>query len=239
MNNSRTKLQSKKRKENILLNGSIAVVLLLIAGVSAFIFLGSNENQAAEPEEEKSIAEQVQENASKNDEEKNEDPENNELSVTEIDAEDEDQENNDTNRESDEDNNASETKKEKEKEEEAKKKEEAEKKKREKEERDTAAAEETASPDDGEWKPVGTEQTGQHTSSYVEGSVDWNEKLKAAAYATGLDMNTMTVWWVGNDGGPQNSVVKVSSPDAPAAQYSVHLEWVDKKGWKPVKVDQL
>lgn len=237
MNNSRTKLQSKKRKENILLNGSIAVVLLLIAGVSAFIFLGSNENQAAEPEEEKSIAEQVQENASKNDESENEDPENNELSVTEIDAEDEEQENNDTNRESDEDNNDSET--EKEKKEEAKKKEEAEKKKREKEERDTAAEGETASPDDGEWKPVGTEQTGQHTSSYVEGSVDWNEKLKAAAYATGLDMNTMTVWWVGNDGGPQNSVVKVSSPDAPAAQYSVHLEWVDKKGWKPVKVDEL
>ncbi|MBW9235350.1 YrrS family protein, partial [Leptospira santarosai] len=35
------------------------------------------------------------------------------------------------------------------------------------------------------WKPIGTSQTGEHTSVYSEGHVDWDEKLKAIAYTTG------------------------------------------------------
>ncbi|MDZ5712304.1 DUF1510 family protein [Jeotgalibacillus haloalkalitolerans] len=233
MNNSRSKMQSKKRKQNIFLNASIAVVFLLIAGVSAFIFLGDNENQAAETEE-KTIAEQVQENAGIQDESngnENNDNENNELTASEIES-DESESDEDTESE-----NAAASEDKEEEEEAAKKKED--KKKKDEEKKESDSNEEMAGPEDGEWKPVGTKQTGEHVSSYEKGSVDWNEKLKAAAYATGLDMNSMTVWWVGNDGGPQNSVVEVSSPSGGAPEYRVHMEWVDKKGWKPVKVDEL
>ncbi|MFB1080589.1 YrrS family protein [Jeotgalibacillus sp. JSM ZJ347] len=225
MNNSRSDIQSKKRKQNIFLNASIAVVFLLIAGVSAFIFLGDNENQAAETEE-KTIAEQVQEKAGLQDENENEPEgnENNELTASEIESEDE---NNETEQAAASD--------ESEKEEETA----DEKKEKEKKKKSNQNDEETERPEDGKWKPVGTEQTGEHVSSYDEGSVDWNEKLKAAAYATGLDMNAMTVWWVGNNGGPQKAVVEVSSPSAGAAEFRVQMEWVDQKGWKPVKVDEL
>ncbi|TFE01076.1 YrrS family protein [Jeotgalibacillus salarius] len=241
MNNSRAKVQSKKRKQNILLNGSIAVVFLLIAGVSAFIFLGDNENQAAETSEEKTIAEQVQENSGVEDE--NEDSsdqgENNELSASEIESEE--KENTDEKNETQSSEEVEEKKKEDEQKEEQQKQDEEkeEQQKRDEEKEDAENDRETASPQDGEWKPVGTKQTGEHVSSYEEGSVDWNEKLKAAAYATGLDTSTMTVWWVGNDGGPQKSVVEVSSSAGGQAEYRVHMEWVDKKGWKPVKVDEL
>lgn len=236
MNNSRSDIQSKKRKQNIFLNTSIAVVFLLIAGVSAFIFLGDNENQAAETEE-KTIAEQVQENAGAQDQKSND---SNELTASEIDSDDSEG-NSDEAAEAEEA--AAEEEKKKEQEAAERKKELEEEKKEEekedekKEESDTN--EDSERPADGEFKPVGTEQTGEHVSSYEEGSVDWNEKLKAAAYATGLDMNTMTVWWVGNDGGPQKAKVKVASPGAGAAEYQVHMEWVDQKGWKPVKVVEL
>ncbi|WP_404404024.1 YrrS family protein [Jeotgalibacillus malaysiensis] len=230
MNSSRSDIQSKKRKQNIFLNTSIAVVFLLIAGVSAFIFLGDNENQAAETEE-KTIAEQVQENAGAQDDNSND---TNELTASEIDSDDSEG-NSDEDAESEEA--AADDEKKKKEAAERKKKEDKKKENEKKEESDTN--EDSERPSDGEFKPVGTEQTGEHVSSYEEGSVDWNEKLKAAAYATGLDMSTMTVWWVGNDGGPQKARVDVASPGAGAAEYRVHMEWVDQKGWKPVKVVEL
>ncbi len=86
-------------------------------------------------------------------------------------------------------------------------------------------------------KPIGTSQTGQHTSSYEEGSVDWNEKLKAIRLATGLDEN-MTVWRIANGGGPQKSVAEVSPNKKPNERYTVNLEWVDQKGWKVTSVQK-
>ncbi|AJD91600.1 hypothetical protein JMA_22830 [Jeotgalibacillus malaysiensis] len=237
MNSSRSDIQSKKRKQNIFLNSSIAVVFVLIAGVSAFIFFGDNENQAAETEE-KTIAEQVQENAGAQDENSND---SNELTASEIDSDD-----NEESAESvaaNEEEEEAAAKKEKEaaekKEQEAKKKEQEAKKKENEKKEDADTNEDQTRPEDGEFKPIGTEQTGEHVSSYETGSVDWNEKLKAAAYATGLDVNTMTVWWMGNDGGPQNAKAEVASPGAGGPEYRVHMEWVDKKGWKPVKVVEL
>ncbi|RZT23809.1 YrrS family protein [Fictibacillus sp. BK138] len=84
-------------------------------------------------------------------------------------------------------------------------------------------------------EPIGTSQTGTHTSSYEEGSVDWNEKLKAIRLATGLDEN-MTVWKIANGGGPQKSVAEVSPDGKPGERYTVNLEWVDQKGWKVTSV---
>jgi predicted nucleic acid-binding Zn-ribbon protein len=86
-------------------------------------------------------------------------------------------------------------------------------------------------------EPIGTTQTGTHTSSYEEGSVDWNEKLKAIRLATGLDEN-MTVWKIANGGGPQKSIAEVSPDGKPGERYTVNLEWVDQKGWKVTSVEK-
>lgn len=86
-------------------------------------------------------------------------------------------------------------------------------------------------------QPIGTSQTGPHTSSYEEGSVDWNEKLKAIRLATGLDEN-MTVWKIANGGGPQKSIAEVSPNKQPNEKYTVNLEWVDEKGWMATSVQK-
>jgi Domain of unknown function (DUF1510) len=86
-------------------------------------------------------------------------------------------------------------------------------------------------------QPIGTSQTGPHTSSYEKGSVDWNEKLKAIQMATGLDQN-MTVWKIANGGAPQKSIAEVSPNKKPNERYTVNLEWVDKKGWMVTSVQK-
>ncbi|MBD8015766.1 MULTISPECIES: DUF1510 family protein [Planococcus] len=88
------------------------------------------------------------------------------------------------------------------------------------------------------WEPVGTKQKGDHVSVYQKDSVDWNEKVKAVSYATGLDSNNMYVMMIKNGGGPQKSIATVQSKDE-SEKYRVHLEWVDGEGWKPVKMDVL
>lgn len=88
------------------------------------------------------------------------------------------------------------------------------------------------------WEPVGTTQTGEHVSQYDGTSVDWNEKKQALAYATGLPQDSMIFLKIKNGGGPQKSIGIVSSRDS-TQKYRVYLEWVDGKGWKPVKMDKL
>ena len=88
------------------------------------------------------------------------------------------------------------------------------------------------------WEPIGTTQTGDHASQYDGKSVDWNEKKKALAYATGLSENEMLFLKIKNGGGPQKSIGIVSSKDK-SEKYRVYLEWVDGQGWKPVKMDKL
>ncbi|MGH2318209.1 DUF1510 family protein [Planococcus sp. SE5232] len=88
------------------------------------------------------------------------------------------------------------------------------------------------------WEPVGTKQKGDHVSVYQKDSVDWNEKVNAVAYATGLDANNMYVMMIKNGGGPQKSIATVQSKDE-SEKYRVHMEWVDGEGWKPVKMDVL
>ncbi|MGM0828450.1 MAG: YrrS family protein [Bacillota bacterium] len=89
-----------------------------------------------------------------------------------------------------------------------------------------------------DWKPVGTEQTGEHVSVYDEGTVDWQEKIKATSYATGIPEDNMTVWWMEGNGGPQKSMATVTAKDT-KTPYRVYLQWVDGKGWQPTKVQEL
>ncbi|MDM5359819.1 DUF1510 family protein [Peribacillus sp. ACCC06369] len=88
------------------------------------------------------------------------------------------------------------------------------------------------------WKPVGTEQSGEHTTSFEKDSVDWNEMRKAIANGAGFDEGSMKLWWLQNGGSPNTAIGTVSEGDNPKT-FRVHIEWVDGSGWKPVKVEEL
>ncbi|MFJ7467910.1 YrrS family protein [Peribacillus frigoritolerans] len=88
------------------------------------------------------------------------------------------------------------------------------------------------------WKPVGTEQSGEHTTSFEKGSVDWNEMSKAIASGAGIDEGSMKLWWLQNGGSPTTAIGTVSEGDDPKT-FRVYIEWVDGSGWKPVKVEEL
>ncbi|MFC0561877.1 YrrS family protein [Halalkalibacter alkalisediminis] len=90
---------------------------------------------------------------------------------------------------------------------------------------------------EGEWEPVGTEQT-EFTPNFSSGSTNRLEMEKAIRYATGLDHN-MTVWRIENGGSPTRVRGVVSGPDHPGQPYEVYIEWVDGQGWKPVEKRQL
>ncbi|SDM21196.1 YrrS family protein [Bacillus sp. OK048] len=89
------------------------------------------------------------------------------------------------------------------------------------------------------WKPVGTVQTGEHTTVYDKSSVDWQEMLKAVSYATGLEDSNMTVYWFGRDKVSGNGYFSTVASKDKSFKYNVYLQWVDGQGWKPVKVEEL
>lgn len=91
---------------------------------------------------------------------------------------------------------------------------------------------------DSGWQPIGTEQSGDHVSSYDNSSVDWEEKVKALAYAANLDESNMYVKFLGNGGSPQKSIGTVTSKDG-SEIYRISLEWIDGEGWKPTKKEKL
>ncbi|MEI4769468.1 YrrS family protein [Psychrobacillus sp. FJAT-51614] len=91
---------------------------------------------------------------------------------------------------------------------------------------------------DPTWAPIGTSQSGEHTSSYDKKSVDWAEKVQALAYGAGLDPSNMFVKFLGNGGSPQKSIGTVTSKDGNEI-YRIYLEWIDGEGWKPTKKEIL
>ncbi|ANU12861.1 DUF1510 family protein [Planococcus halocryophilus] len=211
-----SRLKKKKNRSNTILNIMIGLVfaLILIIGVS-MLFSGGND-QAKEPE-----AVVIS-------------PETDEQTSDSGDSED---------------NNKEQAEPTEEEKEAAKKAEEEKEKEKEKEKEEaikggTITREDSSDPIVEEtmintsWEPIGTDQKGEHVSVYQKDSQDWNEKVKAVSYATGLDANDMYVMMIKNGGGPQKSVATVQSKDE-SEKYRVHLEWVDGEGWKPVKMDVL
>ncbi|MGV3488141.1 MAG: DUF1510 family protein [Tuberibacillus sp.] len=89
----------------------------------------------------------------------------------------------------------------------------------------------------GPWHPIGTQQAEPHQNSYDMGSVDWNEKVKALAYATGIPEDQMTVKWLGNGGAPDRSLGKVYSKQDPSKVYDVVIQWVTNEGWQPISIN--
>lgn len=88
---------------------------------------------------------------------------------------------------------------------------------------------------EGPWEPIGTSQTEPHQKSYDDQSQDWQEMIQALAYATNIPQDQMTIFWLGNGGGPDLSKGTVQSK-VDGAKYDVVLQWIPEKGWQPTSV---
>lgn len=226
-----SRLKKKKNRSNSILNMMIGLVFALILITGAFIFFGNNEEKAQEPETVQ-ITTESDEQASEADSDAEEPLTPEEATETEEEPQDEASE-----EQAAEDKEAD--------------KEEADKDKdKEKDKEGTVTVGGTITRAESNdpiveetvintsWESVDTKQKGEHVSVYEKGSVDWNEKVKAITYATGLKENDMYIMRLQNGGSPQKSVGVVTSKDQ-KEKYRVHLEWVDGEGWKPVKMDIL
>jgi Sec-independent protein translocase protein TatA len=219
--NSRLDRRSKS-KSNKVLNIMIAVVVLLIVVVGATILTGNGSDK---------------ENAST--EVKNEDKNTNENSA---DRESEQKEDENTVSMDEESNSAESEDKDKKNEEE--KEDVPEEKESVALDDSSAKIEESSEPNvertivHPDWEPVGTQQSGEHVSSYDMGTPDWQEKVKALSYATGIPEDNMTVWYIEGNGGPQKSIGTVTEKGGSTA-YRVYLQWTDGQGWQPTKVEEL
>ncbi|WP_163537836.1 YrrS family protein [Gracilibacillus sp. YIM 98692] len=91
---------------------------------------------------------------------------------------------------------------------------------------------------EGNWEPVGTEQTGPHTIQFDKESVDWEEMLQAVEVATGIPTEEQIVWWIGRSG-KQAVEATISPSNNQNETFRVHLSWINEKGWQPTLVEEL
>ncbi|GIO27625.1 YrrS family protein [Ornithinibacillus bavariensis] len=87
------------------------------------------------------------------------------------------------------------------------------------------------------WSPIGTNQTGPHTTQFDDDSQDWKEMEQAIRLATGLAEGDMITWFIGN-GGDQKAIGTVTNK-AESEIYRVYISWIDNQGWQPTLVERL
>ncbi|TLS39304.1 YrrS family protein [Pseudalkalibacillus caeni] len=224
---SRYRARNQKRKQNIVLNSLIGIVIVFILILGASLLLNNNE-EAATTDEQADSGQVSKDSSDDSSNDTKQDEEGNSIETDEPDS----QESEETTDEGDSaanDDKSAETDEDKEKADE------------EDSQDSDGVYKENESGEaklEGPWEPIGTKQTGEHVSSYEKGSVDWNEKVKAAQYATGLS-DDMTVVWIGGNGGPQLSYVDVNPAGVSDWIYRVEMEWIDGQGWKPVSVNKM
>lgn len=205
---SRAERKTKRRKTNRILNTAIAVVVLLIIIVGFTIFAGGNNDEEQAVQEET----QQEQSAGVSDEESDEPAEEpaEEPEQTEEPAADEESDEPAEEETNDEETVVSEG-------------------------TEPNVEQDIVNPG---WESVGTSQSGEHTNSFEMDSTDWQEKEQALAYATGIPLSDMTVWYISGNG-PQAAIGTVSPKSNQNEAYRVHIEWVDGEGWKPTKVQKL
>ena len=90
----------------------------------------------------------------------------------------------------------------------------------------------------GDWEPIGTSQTGEHSATdYADGSADRIEIKQAVAVATGISADNMIEWWIGNAGDQQITATVSDTQKEKIAR--VQLKWVDGEGWQVTLVEEL
>ncbi len=92
---------------------------------------------------------------------------------------------------------------------------------------------------DPKWEPVGTEQVNGHQPSFTRGSIDWDEKHEAIAYAEQIPVDQMTTWWIEGGTDSKRQAIATVSAKNDQTTYRVYIEWVDGEGWKPTEVKKL
>ncbi|WP_456273945.1 DUF1510 family protein [Bacillus sp. AK031] len=241
--NSRLDKRAKK-KSNVILNSLIAVVLVLIIAVGATIFLGNDTDRAAvENTDTQGTNAEVADSSSSSDEEQSD------TAATEsTDKEAAESSAGDSENANAENSSADETGADGEDKPVADGEELTDEEKKEKDKKTSSdskkVVKESDEPNvkkvivDPSWKPIGTQQTGEHVAQYEQDSADWQEKVQALSYATGIPEGNMTVWWLERNGGPDKAIGTVAPKDQ-STTYRVYLQWVDGKGWKPVKMQEL
>ncbi|AFI29244.1 YrrS family protein [Bacillus stercoris] len=227
-NQSRYENRDKRRKANLVLNILIAIVSILIVVVAANLFINSPSSKDVSKDSETT---QKQESPASGKTEKKSDEDIKDSKKDTSDSEKDSEKSSDADSDSKKDDSSS---------------------KKDDSDSDTAGdglkdakvTEGGSSSDvektyeNSDWKAVGTEQTGEHAATYDSSSQDWAEMLKAISYATGVSTDNMTVLWLGNNGSPQDAKGKILDK-ATGNKYQVTITWVDKKGWKPTKVEKL
>ncbi|MER2077611.1 YrrS family protein [Psychrobacillus psychrotolerans] len=217
---SRLDQRNHKRKKNNILNILIGIVILLIIIVTVNIVTGDNDEDSANTSKTKS--EQVEESTENESENEEKEKESEEVVGSSTESADSSSSTEETTTETEENENTE----------------------TEGNEDSTVTTEPSNDSNvesvviDSGWQPIGTEQSGEHVSSYNSSSVDWDEKVKALAYGANLDPSNMYVKYLGNGGSPQKSIGTVTSKDG-SEIYRIYLEWVDGEGWKPTKKEIL
>ncbi|MFC5713488.1 YrrS family protein [Thalassorhabdus alkalitolerans] len=92
---------------------------------------------------------------------------------------------------------------------------------------------------EGDWEPIGTEQSGSFTHNFSSGSQNWNEMEMAMEYATGISRDDMTIWRLENGGNATTAVGTVGLYEERHQPYRVTIEFIEGEGWKPVNVEVL
>ena len=88
------------------------------------------------------------------------------------------------------------------------------------------------------WGPIGTEQEEPHVSKFDGQSQDWIEKKEAIAAPLSYSMEELTYIYV-QGGATAKEAIGTVQAKADGVKYRVYIEWVDEKGWKPVRVERL
>jgi flagellar biosynthesis GTPase FlhF len=225
--NSRYEKRDKRRKTNIVLNTLIAIVAVLILVIGSQLIFGGNAEKTAKYNEQPDIKLANEENTNKEaiaDKEKDNEKEKEKDKEVESDKKNEElDENSDGKADS----------------------------KANKEEETPEDPFEQATITEGKpgsgvvetienpgWSPVGTSQSEPHSADYTKGSQDWAEMKKALSYATGIPESEMIIWFLGNNGSPNDAAGTISPKDQ-SVKYKVYITWVENEGWKPTKIEKL
>lgn len=217
---SRYEKRDKKRKTNIVLNTLIGIVLVLIFVIGSQLILGANQSEKTAKYNEQPDIKLASEKENTEEEDPKKTEETEESTVDDPEEAEEQKENGSEDTES-------------------------------KEEDKTEDSFEQAKITEGEpgsgiaetienpaWEPIGTSQSEPHSANYTKGSQDWNEMTKALSYATGIPESEMIIWFLGNNGSPNDAAGTISPKDQ-SAKYKVYITWVENQGWKPTKIEKL
>ncbi|MFG6148434.1 YrrS family protein [Halobacillus sp. B23F22_1] len=216
------RFEKRNKTKKITLILTAAAVILLMVYIGLFTFTGGSGPQSEDTATQSENEEQNEENSTEDSEESEEDSQ--ELEVKEKEKEEKEKEEKESSDEEEENENEEEESSEEEDD------------NREVEEGSEENVDRVITQD---WDPVGTEQdtSGNHTTTFQQGSQDWNEIIKAASVATGVDSANMIEWRVENAGNERvNAVISEKSQDP---VYRVLIEWVDGEGYRPVQVEEL